>query len=48
MYSVVIQLYIYICSLFVNFFSHIDYYRILRIVLCAVIVGPCWLSVNIC
>ena len=35
MYSKVIQLYIYIFLFFFRFFFHIDYYRVLNIVPCA-------------
>ena len=35
-YSKVIQLYIYICSFFFRFFTHIGYYRVLSRVPCAV------------
>ena len=40
-----IQLYIYVNLLFFKVISVIGYYKILSIVLCAMELSPCWLSV---
>ena len=47
MYSILIQLYVYMYLFFLGFFSHIGYCRMMSRVPCAYTVGPCCLSVDI-
>ena len=44
MYSKVIQIWIHMYLFLFRFFCHLDYYRTLSKVTCA-IVDPCWLSI---